>query len=412
MNQLLGNAIVGQSGGPTAVMNATLSGVIRGVRDSRHGGRIRKLYAMRNGIEGFLREEMIDLTELFDREEKLEMLERTPASALGTCRKKLPEVDTNDEVYARILALFQKHDIRYFFYIGGNDSMDTVNKLSRYTNSVGYEMMILGIPKTIDNDLVLTDHTPGFGSAAKYVAVTTQEIIRDCAVYTVPAVTIIEVMGRDAGWLTAASAVGRIINGVEPDYVYLPEHAFSTDKFFSDIKQALARHPNVVVAVSEGVRFENGCYVGESLQSSDRDEYGHAYLAGVGKVLEQAVKREFGCKVRSIELNLPQRCAAHLLSKTDIDEAIQIGSQAVELAGQGISRVMLNYQRVSQDPYRVEIGYVDVSRVANHVRLVDNSMIVPEGNHVTDACCRYIAPLIVGELHSPFENGLPKHWEF
>lgn len=290
--------------------------------------------------------------------------------------------------------------------------MDTVNKLSQYTKAVGYEMKILGIPKTIDNDLVLTDHTPGFGSAAKYVAVTTQEIIRDCAVYTVPAVTIIEIMGRDAGWLTAASAVGRIINGVEPDFVYLPERAFSLDKFFFDIKQALARHPNVVVAVSEGLRLENGRYVGEGLQSSDRDEYGHAYLAGVGKLLEREVKREFGCKVRSVELNLPQRCAAHLLSKTDIDEAIRIGSQAVELAGQGISRVMLTYQRVSQDPYRVEIGHVDVSRVANHVRAVEDAMIAPDGNHVTDACCHYIAPLIVGELQSHFENGLPKHWAF
>lgn len=393
-------------------MNATLSGVIRGVRDSRHGGRIRRLFGMRNGIEGFLREEMIDLTELFDREEKLEMLERTPASALGTCRKKLPPADSDDGIYARILALFQKHDIRYFFYIGGNDSMDTVHKLSEYTRSVGYEMVILGIPKTIDNDLVETDHTPGFGSAAKYVAVTTQEIIRDCAVYTIPAVTIIEVMGRDAGWLTAASAVGRIINGIEPDYVYLPERAFSLKNFFSDIECALARHPNVVVAVSEGVRFEDGRYVGESLQAGGKDEYGHSYLAGVGKLLEHEVRRAFGCKARSIELNLPQRCAAHLLSKTDIIEAIRIGSQAVRLAEQGITHAMLTFCRLSNDPYRIEIEYTDVENVANRVRYVQDDMIAPDGNHVTDVCCRYIAPLIEGELHSPFENGLPLHWTF
>ncbi len=409
MNQLLGNAIVGQSGGPTAVMNATLSGVIRGVRDSRHGGRIRRLYGMRNGIEGFLREEMIDLTELFDRDEKLEMLERTPASALGTCRKRLPVIETGDEIYFRILSLFQKYDIRYFFYIGGNDSMDTVAKLSEFTRSVGYEMMILGIPKTIDNDLVQTDHTPGYGSAAKYVAVTTQEIIRDCAVYTVPAVTIIEVMGRDAGWLTAATSVGRIINGIEPDYVYLPERAFSFDLFIENIKDALSRHPNVVVAVSEGVRFANGHYVAEAQQGNARDEYGHAYLAGVGKVLEHEVKRRIGCKVRSIELNLPQRCAAHLLSKTDVDEAIRIGSEAVRLAGEGITRVMLTFQRLSESPYQIGIGYTDVTSVANKVRLVDEHMIERDGNRVTDACCRYIAPLIAGELHSLFEGGLPRH---
>ena len=409
MNQLLGNAIVGQSGGPTAVMNATLSGVIRGVRDSRHGEQIRRLYGMRNGIEGFLREEMIDLTELFDRGEKLEMLERTPASALGTCRKRLPEVDLNDSTYAQILSLFRKYDIRYFFYIGGNDSMDTVLKLSKYTEAVGYDMVILGIPKTIDNDLMETDHTPGYGSAAKYVAVTTQEIMRDCAVYTIPAVTIIEIMGRDAGWLTAASAVGRILNGMEPDYVYLPERAFSLERFFSDIKCALARHPNVVVAVSEGVRFADGSYVGASRQNGGSDEYGHVILAGVGKVLEFEVKREIGCKVRSVELNLPQRCAAHLLSKTDVNEAIRVGIEAVSLAGQGVTCAMLTFSRRSDSPYRIEIGYTNVENVANRVRFVTDNMINEEGNHVTDACCRYIAPLIVGELQSRFEGGLPQY---
>ena len=300
MEKLYGNAVVGQSGGPTAAINATLSGVIRGVQENRHGGRIGKLYGMRNGVEGLLEERLIDLCACFDTEEKRKALEHTPAAALGSCRKKLPKLGENDATYEQMISVFRKYDVRYFFYIGGNDSMDTVAKLSEYTKDHDCEMVIMGVPKTIDNDLVGTDHTPGFGSAAKYIAVTTQEIIRDCAVYRIPAVTIIEIMGRDAGWLTASSAIGRVVNGIEPDLVYLPERTFDLASFYADIRAALAKKPNVVVAVSEGIRFANGHYVGEGTQTGATDAFGHAYLAGTGKALELAVKKRSAARcVRS-----------------------------------------------------------------------------------------------------------------
>ena len=409
MKQLFGNAVVGQSGGPTAAINATLAGVIRGVKEHLDGGVIGTLYGMRNGVEGLLKEQLIDLTSYFDSEEKLSLLEHTPAAALGSCRKKLPKMGEDDAFYENLMSIFQKYNIRYFFYIGGNDSMDTVAKLSEYTKAHDYEMVILGVPKTIDNDLVGTDHTPCFGSAAKYIAVTTQEIIRDCAVYQVPAVTIIEIMGRDAGWLTAASAIGRAVNGIEPDLVYLPERVFDMQTFFADVRAALAKHPNVVVAVSEGIRFADGHYVGEGTQTGAKDAFGHAYLAGTGKALELAIKAEIGCKVRSIELNLPQRCAAHLASAQDLHESVLTGKFAVETAGQGISRQMITARRVSTEPYLITFEPKDVSEIANKIRYVDDAFINADGNHVTDACCNYLLPLIQGEVNCKYENGLPVH---
>lgn len=408
-NQIIGNAVVGQSGGPTAAINATLAGVIRGVKENAACGKIGTLYGMRNGVEGLLREDLIDLNEYFDSEEKISLLEHTPAAALGSCRKKLPPVGSDDEFYEKMIAIFKKYNIRYFFYIGGNDSMDTVAKLSAYTKDHDYEMIVMGVPKTIDNDLVGTDHTPGFGSAAKYIAVTMQEIIRDCAVYRIPAVTIVEIMGRDAGWLTAASAIGRVVNGIEPDLVYLPERDFDMDRFFADVRAALSKHPNVVIAVSEGIRFANGKYVGEGTQTGATDAFGHAYLAGTGKALELAVKAEIGCKVRSIELNLPQRCAAHLASKADLDESVMIGRAAVKAAGEGVTRQMMVYERISNDPYTLTVGHKDVSEIANQIKKVDDDFINQSGNHVTDACCAYLLPLIAGEANCKFENGLPVH---
>jgi len=407
MKQLKGNAVVGQSGGPTAAINATLSGVIRGTKKA--SGIIGTLYGMRNGVEGLMKEDLVDLSAFFNTEEKYSLLEHTPAAALGSCRKKLPKAGEDDAFYEQMIAIFQKYDIRYFFYIGGNDSMDTVSKLSAYTQKCGYEMMIMGVPKTIDNDLVGTDHTPGFGSAAKYIAVTVQEIIRDCAVYRIPAVTIVEIMGRDAGWLTAASAIGRVVNGIEPDLVYLPEREFDLNRFFADVRAALEKHPNVVVAVSEGIRYADGHYVGEGTQTGVKDAFGHAYLAGTGKALELAVKAEIGCKVRSIELNLPQRCAAHLASATDLWESVQIGASAVLSATAGVTGAMMTATRVSDDPYKIEIGHSDVSKIANQIRFVDDDFINEQGNHVTDACCRYLLPLIQGEVTPAYENGLPKH---
>ena len=407
MKKLVGNAVVGQSGGPTAAINATLCGVIRGVKSGN--GCIKTLYGMRNGVEGLMKKDLLDLTAFFDTEEKLSLLEHTPAAALGSCRKKLPKPGENDAFYEQMIEIFREFDIRYFFYIGGNDSMDTVSKLSAYTEKCGYDMVIMGVPKTIDNDLVGTDHTPGFGSAAKYIAVTTQEIIRDCSVYRIPAVTIIEIMGRDAGWLTAASAIGRVVNGIEPDLVYLPERVFDMDRFFSDVRAALDKHPNVVIAVSEGIRFADGRYVGEGTQTGAIDAFGHAYLAGTGKALELAVKAEIGCKVRSIELNLPQRCAAHVASETDLSESVRIGASAVAAAESGVTGEMMTVTRTGDDPYTVEIGHSDVSLIANRIRYVDDCYINEAGNHVTDACCRYLLPLIQGEAKVVFENGLPVH---
>ena len=409
MHKIHGNAIVGQSGGPTSAINATLSGVIRGVKEGVHDGLIDSLYGMRHGIEGLAREEIIDLGAYFDTEDKLALLEQTPAAFLGSCRKKLPPIGDDQSYYEHLISVFRKYNIRFFFYIGGNDSMDTVAKLSEYIRTHDYEMVVLGIPKTIDNDLTETDHTPGFGSAAKYVAVTVQEIIRDCAVYFNPAVTVVEIMGRDAGWLTAASAVGRLVNGVEPDLVYLPERTFDMQAFLTDLSAVMKRRPQAVVAVSEGIRYANGQYVADDIQSKKKDAFGHAYLAGSGRVLESAIRQAFGCKVRAAELSLPQRCAAHLASFTDIQESVCIGREAVRAAGKEITGCTMIFQRHSSDPYRISIGYVDVARVANRVRTVDDRLINTVGNHVTDECCQYILPLIAGEPKLQYEKGLPKH---
>ena len=409
MKRLIGNAVVGQSGGPTAAINATLAGVIRGVKENVHDGSIHTLYGMRNGVEGLLEERLVDLTEFFADDAKITTLENTPAAALGSCRKKLPDPEKDTEVFEKLLSIFKKYDIRYFFYIGGNDSMDTVAKLSAYTKGHDYEMCIMGIPKTIDNDLVVTDHTPGYGSAAKYIAVTIQEILRDCAVYTTKAVTIVEIMGRDAGWLTAASAIGRNISGYGPDLVYLPERNFDMDEFFEDLNNILDDHPNVVVAVSEGIHFADGTYVCEGTSSGAVDVFGHKALSGTGKALELAVKAKLGCKVRSIELNLPQRCAAHLASKTDIEESVCVGRAAVKAASEGVTRQMMTIERVSTTPYITRIGHSDVSEIANKIKWVDDKFINERGNNVTDECVEYLLPLIAGETNPEYKCGIPVH---
>ena len=402
---LKGNAIVGQSGGPTSAINATLSGIIRGCAQSSY---IDKLLGMINGIEGFLENNIIDLSHLFNNEEALASLELTPASALGSCRKKLPKLGEENEVYERIFDIFKENGIRYFFYIGGNDSMDTVYKLSEYAKTKDYEIKIIGVPKTIDNDLPITDHTPGFGSAAKFIATAIREIATDCAVYKVKAVTIVEMMGRDAGWLTAAAALPKYYNGIGADLVYLPEVPFYNNEFLSAVEKELETHPNVVVAVSEGIRYENGEYVGASNQSGAVDVFGHKYLAGTAKNLEALVKREIGCKVRSVELNLLQRCASHIASATDIDESVRIGKSAVLYAESGNGGKMLVFKRLEGE-YGVEIDAVDVSLVANKVKLVPREYINEDGSNVTEACIEYISPLIMGEKTIKYENGMPVH---
>ena len=409
MSYLKGNAVVGQSGGPTAAINATLSGVIKGAYEGKKAGAIDKIYGMRNGIEGFLREDLVDLFSIFDNDDKLRTLCATPSAALGSCRKKLKSYKDDAKTYERILEVLKKYDIRYFFYIGGNDSMDTVLKLSDYANSHDYELRVVGVPKTIDNDLTHTDHTPGFGSAAKYIATTMSEIIRDCSVYKVKAVTIVEIMGRDAGWLTASSAIGRVVNGFAPDYVYLPERSFDMESFYRDVEKAFEKHPNVVVAVSGGLRFADGRYVGEGTQSGVTDAFGHKYLAGTGKALEMSVREHFGCKARSVELNLPQRCAGHLISLTDIEEAVKIGRSAVEAAVTGVSGVVMVFRRAEGEKYVCEIDSASVRGIANVTRYVPDEFITEDNNNVTDSCCEYLLPLIKGEYPIKYRDGMPVH---
>ena len=409
MKKLYGNAVVGQSGGPTAAINATLSGVIKGALRAKDEGYINTLYGMRNGIEGFLEERLIDLFEAFADKEKLSVLEQTPSAALGSCRKKMKSPKDDPETYEKLIELFKKYDIRYFFYIGGNDSMDTVSKLSQFAREHDYELVVVGVPKTVDNDLTATDHTPGFGSAAKFVATTMKELLCDVSVYTMKAVTIVEVMGRDAGWLTASAALPAVSGGRAPDLIYLPEKRFSPERFIADIKRIQEDHPAVLVAISEGIKFEDGRYVGEGLGGRKVDAFGHVALSGAGKVLEDLVKNELGCKVRSIELNLPQRAAAHIASKTDIDESVGVGSAAVKYATEGKTGIMATIDRAEGEEYSVTFGYRDISTIANAVRGVPDEYINAEANGITEAGINYLKPLIIGEVDIKYVNGMPEH---
>ena len=407
---LKGNAVVGQSGGPTAAINATLAGVIRGALEV---DAIDTIYGAFNGVEGMLDGRICDLGELCPDEKRLSLLANTPAAALGSCRKKLPAPDDPEgaPVYEKLLAFFKKYNIRYFFYIGGNDSMDTVAKLTAWMADKDYELRVMGVPKTIDNDVTGTDHTPGFGSAAKYIAASMQEILRDTAVYTVKAVTIVEIMGRDAGWLTAAAALPGRVCGVSPDLIYLPERVFDFEKFYADVSAALDRKPNVVVAVSEGLRLADGSYVGESTQSGAVDVFGHRYLSGTGKTLELAVGGRLGVKHRSVELNILQRCASHIASKTDLDESVAVGRAAVRAAVNGESGKMMCFVRTSDKPYKVDIVGGNIAEIANRIRKVPDEYITPDGCGITDAGIDYLLPLIQGEPELVYENGLPKHFE-
>lgn len=409
MEKLIGNAIVGQSGGPTSAINATLAGVIRGVSTYSEDGIINKIYGMRNGIEGLLCDNIVDLTDKINDESWLDTLENTPAAALGSCRRKLKSHEADKDTYEKIIEILKKYNIRYFFYIGGNDSMDTVLKLSQYANQHSYELRVVGVPKTIDNDLMATDHTPGFGSAAKFVATTVKEIMRDINVYTVKAVTIVEIMGRDAGWLTASSALTALSGGEAPDLIYLPERIFSKEEFLSSVRDSLEKHPAVLICVSEGIKFADGEYVGSGSQSGAVDVFGHKYLSGTGKVLEGIVKSEIGCKVRSIELSLTQRCAAHIASLTDIKESVGVGGFAVKSAVEGQTGVMATILRSEADGYSAYYGTADINKIANEIKSVPDAYINEAGNGITDEGIKYLAPLIVGETVVEYEDGLPKH---
>ncbi len=400
------NAIVGQSGGPTAAINATLSGVIRGCLNSN---KINTLFGMFNGIEGLFNENLCDLTKMFKDEKNLLTLEKTPAAALGSCRRKLPSCDDETKIcdYEKLFTILGKLNIGYFFYIGGNDSMDTIGKMSAYADKIGSDIKFLGVPKTIDNDLMCTDHTPGYGSAAKFVSTVISEIICDTSVYTVKAVTFVEIMGRDAGWLTLSAALPRLYKKPAPDLVYLPEADFDIDNFIEDIKKAQLIKPNLVVALSEGIRDKNGNYIADSKSGVKLDAFGHKALGGAGKVLESLVKEKIGCKARTVELSLLQRCAAHLASKTDIDESVMIGKYAVETALNGDSGYMVGFERSSESEYYITPIKVPVSEVANAVRQVPDDFINAEKNNITDKGLEWIAPLVIGESIPDFENGLP-----
>ncbi len=404
-----GNAVVGQSGGPTSAINATLAGVIKGCLENKS---IDKIYGMKNGLEGFLREDFIHINEYFTSpsDKTLELLAATPAAALGSCRKKIKDDNTIKEVFK----LLEKYEIRYFFYIGGNDSMDTIKKLSEYAkaNDV-YEVNFIGVPKTIDNDLVLTDHTPGYGSAAKYVAVSMQEIMRDVAVYSTKTVTIVEIMGRDAGWLTGAAALTNHICGTGPELIYFPETCFSEEKFLASVKEKLEENPTLVVAVSEGIRTKDGKYVAEAAMNGTLDSFGHMQLGGTGKYLENIVKNKIGCKVRSVELSILQRCASHVSSGTDIDESIEIGRAAANFACEGESGKMVVLRRnADSEKYLCEIGIEDASEIANKVKRVPPSFINETEDGVTEKFIEYMLPLIQNEIPQSYEDGLPVHFVF
>ena len=398
---LKGNAIVGQSGGPTTVINASLAGVIKGALNSSV---IDIVYGAQHGIEGVMSESFVNLSERFKDPAMLELLINTPAAYLGSCRHRLPK--EFNETFENIFKTFKKYNIAYFFYIGGNDSMDTVLKLSQYAKQIDYPINIIGIPKTIDNDLAITDHTPGFGSAAKYIASSIREIARDAQVYDNNTVTIIEIMGRNAGWLTAAAALAREEKEASPHLIYLPELAFDVDKFISDIKKVSQKYKNVIAVVSEGVKTKDGKYVCEGA-GDIVDSFGHKQLSGTARVLADIVHEKFGWKVRSIEFSLLQRCAAHLASQTDLTEAEQIGTAGVETAIKGETGVMMYFKRVSQNPYKVEILYHDISKIANVEKTVPREWINEEGNDITSEAIEYMLPLIQGECKVRFENGLP-----
>lgn len=400
------NIIVGQSGGPTAVINSSLYGVVN--EGLAHPDEVGHVYGMVNGIEGFLKGSVIDFQEALPGE-SLTYLTYTPGAYLGSCRYKLPE-SLDDPVYPQLFQKFEELNIGWFFYIGGNDSMDTVSKLSRYAAITGSNIRIIGEPKTIDNDLVLTDHTPGFGSAAKYVASTVREIVLDACVYEKKSVTIVEIMGRHAGWLTAAGALARKYPGDNPFFIYLPETNFNTEDFLQKIEQAFSKNCNVVVCVSEGIHDEKGTFICEYDNSVGVDSFGHKMLTGCGKYLENLVRSRLGVKARSIELNVSQRCCASLLSGTDRQEAIAAGAFGVQAALSGETGKMVSFIR-SEDTsgaYVMKCGLEDVNAICNAEKPVPKEWITSDGADITEDFIHYASPLVQGKVDIPLgEDGLP-----
>ena len=399
---LKGACIIGQSGGPTSVINASAYGVIRTALDNEA---ITKVYGAEHGIKGVLNDRLIDMTQ--EDAAELELLLYTPSSALGSCRYKIADPDADDTDYKRILEIFKKYDVRYFFYNGGNDSMDTCNKISKYMQKVGYECRVMGVPKTIDNDLFGTDHCPGFASAAKYIATSCMEVYHDARVYDTGMICIVEIMGRHAGWLTAASGLAAAM-GAGPDLIYLPETDFDMDKFIAEVKTVYAEKGNCMVAVSEGIHYADGSFVSEA-KTSATDGFGHAQLGGLAAMLAETVKEATGAKVRGIELSLLQRCGAHLASQTDIDESFMAGKAAVENAVAGLTDKMVGFERcIEGGKYVCKTKLFNLTDVANTEKKVPIEWINAAHNGVTQAFIDYALPLIQGETQMKKENGLPR----
>jgi len=402
MNVLKGACIIGQSGGPTSVINASAYGVIRTALDNEA---ITKVYGAEHGIKGVLNDRLLDMTQ--EDPAELENLLYTPSSALGSCRYKIADPDVDDTDYKRILEIFKKYDVRYFFYNGGNDSMDTCNKISKYMQKAGYECRVMGVPKTIDNDLFGTDHCPGFSSAAKYIATSCMEVYHDARVYDTGMICVVEIMGRHAGWLTAAAGLATAM-GAGPDLIYMPETDFDMDKFIAEVKKVYAEKGNCMVAVSEGIHYADGSFVSEA-KTSATDGFGHAQLGGLAAMLADIVKKETGAKVRGIELSLLQRCGAHLASQTDIDESFMAGKAAVENAVAGLTDKMVGFERcIEGGKYVCKTKLFNLTDVANTEKKVPIEWINAEHNGVTQAFVDYALPLIQGETKMKKENGLPR----
>lgn len=398
------NCLVAQSGGPTVAINSSLAGVISQALKSES---IDKIYGARNGIQGVLNDHLVVLNDIFAQDENIKALKNTPSMYLGSCRYKLTDYKKDSSDYDKICEILKKYDIGYFFYIGGNDSMDTVAKLSVYVEEKGLDVKVVGIPKTIDNDLYCIDHTPGFGSAAKYIAASVLEMAHDTYIYAIDTVLIVEIMGRNAGWLTAASSLARTSYSQAPHLIYLPEKAFDKTAFVAKVKELLAEKHHVIVAVSEGIKDADGTYI--SAQGGKVDKFGHVMLSGTGKVLESIVAEEIGCKVRSVELNVLQRAASHVASKTDIEESFFLGVNGVMLAMKGRSGVMSTLSRVSDEPYAVEYGEADIEKIANYEKKIPEEWINEEGTDVLPAMEQYLRPLIQGENEIEYQNGIPQY---
>ncbi len=398
------NALVAQSGGPTVAINSSLAGVIAAAMEC---DKIEIVYGGRNGIAGILEEKLVALNGIFEDSDNIRKLKNTPSMYLGSCRYKLADYHKDSKDYEKLCEIFVKYNIGYFFYIGGNDSMDTVAKVSAYVAEKGLEVKVIGIPKTIDNDLTCIDHTPGFGSAAKYIATSILEMAHDTYIYHIDTVLIVEIMGRNAGWLTAASSLARNSYNDAPHLIYLPEKPFCKADFVKRVKEVLATKHHVVVAVSEGIKDEEGKYI--SAQGGRVDQFGHVMLSGTGEVLKQIVAEEVGCKVRSVELNVLQRAASHCASATDIEESFKLGENGVKLATDGLSGVMSTAIRVSDVPYELKYEAADIKEIANVEKTIPTEWISEDGTDVTEDMETYLRPLIQGETKLDYVNGMPDY---